>query len=160
MLVTYYATTIAYSIRLKAILMLDVLVLAGLYTLRIIAGAVEYADEEDPGGVWHQKDQSGKKQRPRRPEHGLCIGEREIPPQRFDEIVIAQIEDDAGHDPFKAQDDTHQRQRQATPSMEAADDKQGCHFGSQSNCRGERLTVVDRIERKDVDTGENVRRGK
>jgi 4-hydroxybenzoate polyprenyltransferase len=35
----YYALTLAYSLKLKQIVMLDVLVLAGLYTVRIIAGA-------------------------------------------------------------------------------------------------------------------------
>jgi 4-hydroxybenzoate polyprenyltransferase len=35
----YFALTLAYSLRLKQIAMLDVLILAGLYTLRIIAGA-------------------------------------------------------------------------------------------------------------------------
>lgn len=35
----YYATTLAYSFRLKRTVLVDVLVLAGLYTLRIIAGA-------------------------------------------------------------------------------------------------------------------------
>lgn len=39
MLATYYLFTLAYSLRLKRTLMLDVVVLAGLYTLRIIAGA-------------------------------------------------------------------------------------------------------------------------
>ncbi len=38
-LTTYYAFTLAYSLRLKRTLMLDAIVLAGLYTLRIIAGA-------------------------------------------------------------------------------------------------------------------------
>ncbi len=38
-LVTYYVFTLAYSLRLKSALMLDAIVLAGLYTLRIIAGA-------------------------------------------------------------------------------------------------------------------------
>ncbi|MBP7275343.1 MAG: UbiA family prenyltransferase [Kiritimatiellae bacterium] len=36
----YYALTLAYSIRLKRIVVLDVITLAGLYTLRIIAGGV------------------------------------------------------------------------------------------------------------------------
>ncbi len=39
-LVLYYALTLAYSFRLKRKAMLDVMVLAGLYTLRIIAGSV------------------------------------------------------------------------------------------------------------------------
>ena len=34
----YYAFTLAYSLRLKSVVLLDVLILAGLYTLRIIAG--------------------------------------------------------------------------------------------------------------------------
>ncbi|MDG4554653.1 MAG: UbiA family prenyltransferase [Candidatus Competibacter sp.] len=38
-LATYYVFTLAYSLRLKQTLMLDVIVLAGLYTLRIVAGA-------------------------------------------------------------------------------------------------------------------------
>jgi len=38
-LATYYLLTLAYSLRLKQVLMLDAIVLAGLYTLRIIAGA-------------------------------------------------------------------------------------------------------------------------
>ena len=38
-LATYYVFTLAYSLRLKRALMLDAIVLAGLYTLRIIAGA-------------------------------------------------------------------------------------------------------------------------
>ena len=44
-LVTYYFFTLAYSLRLKQTLMLDVVVLAGLYTLRIIAGAAAVAIE-------------------------------------------------------------------------------------------------------------------
>ncbi|HEX7324210.1 MAG TPA: UbiA family prenyltransferase [Rhodanobacteraceae bacterium] len=39
-LLGYYVLTLAYSFKLKQIAMLDVLVLAGLYTLRIIAGTV------------------------------------------------------------------------------------------------------------------------
>ncbi|MCB1779316.1 MAG: UbiA family prenyltransferase [Candidatus Competibacteraceae bacterium] len=39
-LTAYYVFTLAYSLRLKQVLMLDAIVLAGLYTLRIIAGAV------------------------------------------------------------------------------------------------------------------------
>ncbi|HOB61991.1 MAG TPA: UbiA family prenyltransferase [Candidatus Competibacteraceae bacterium] len=35
----YYVFTLAYSLRLKRVLMLDTIVLAGLYTLRIMAGA-------------------------------------------------------------------------------------------------------------------------
>jgi 4-hydroxybenzoate polyprenyltransferase len=38
-LAIYYAVTMAYSVRLKRITILDVLTLAGLYSLRIIAGA-------------------------------------------------------------------------------------------------------------------------
>ncbi|MFZ1643519.1 MAG: UbiA family prenyltransferase [Candidatus Contendobacter sp.] len=38
-LAIYYLFTLAYSLRIKRTLMLDVVVLAGLYTLRIIAGA-------------------------------------------------------------------------------------------------------------------------
>lgn len=39
-LLGYYVLTLAYSLKLKQIAMLDVLVLAGLYTVRIIAGSV------------------------------------------------------------------------------------------------------------------------
>jgi 4-hydroxybenzoate polyprenyltransferase len=39
-LLTYYVLTLAYSLRLKRIVMLDVVVLAALYTVRIIGGAV------------------------------------------------------------------------------------------------------------------------
>ncbi len=39
-LLIYYVLTLSYSFRLKRIVMLDVVVLAGLYTLRIIAGTV------------------------------------------------------------------------------------------------------------------------
>ena len=39
----YFVLTVAYSLRLKQIPMLDVLTLAGLYTLRIIAGAAAIA---------------------------------------------------------------------------------------------------------------------
>jgi 4-hydroxybenzoate polyprenyltransferase len=42
-LLGYYVLTLAYSFRLKQIAMLDVLVLAGLYTVRIIAGSVAIA---------------------------------------------------------------------------------------------------------------------
>jgi 4-hydroxybenzoate polyprenyltransferase len=45
-LVLYYATTLFYTFHLKNLMMLDVLTLAGLYTLRIIAGAA--AIEVDP----------------------------------------------------------------------------------------------------------------
>lgn len=37
-LAIYYATTLIYSIRLKRMVMVDVMTLAGLYTLRIVAG--------------------------------------------------------------------------------------------------------------------------
>lgn len=39
----YFATTVAYSLRLKQVPMVDVLTLAALYTLRIIAGAAAIA---------------------------------------------------------------------------------------------------------------------
>jgi 4-hydroxybenzoate polyprenyltransferase len=42
-LAVYYVTTLAYSLWLKGKLMIDVLVLAGLYTLRILAGAAAVA---------------------------------------------------------------------------------------------------------------------
>jgi 4-hydroxybenzoate polyprenyltransferase len=42
-LAVYFALTLAYSLSLKQIAMLDVIVLAGLYTLRIIAGFVAVA---------------------------------------------------------------------------------------------------------------------
>lgn len=38
-LATYYALTVSYSLWLKAVVILDALVLAGLYTIRIIGGA-------------------------------------------------------------------------------------------------------------------------
>ncbi|MBX9400124.1 UbiA family prenyltransferase [Lysobacter sp. BMK333-48F3] len=38
-LIGYYAMTLAYSLRLKRIVMVDVVLLAGLYTVRIIGGA-------------------------------------------------------------------------------------------------------------------------
>lgn len=38
-LVGYYAMTLAYSLRLKRVVMVDVILLAGLYTMRIIGGA-------------------------------------------------------------------------------------------------------------------------
>jgi 4-hydroxybenzoate polyprenyltransferase len=38
-LATYWLTTFAYSLRLKRVPVLDVLILAGLYTIRIYAGA-------------------------------------------------------------------------------------------------------------------------
>ena len=40
MLVLYVATTLAYSFWLKRVAVLDVLLLAGLYTLRVVAGAI------------------------------------------------------------------------------------------------------------------------
>ena len=42
-LVSYYLTTLAYSFHLKRVVLLDVLTIAGLYTLRIIAGAAAVA---------------------------------------------------------------------------------------------------------------------
>lgn len=39
-LLLYYAVTLAYSLRLKRIVMLDVVLLAGLYTMRIIGGTI------------------------------------------------------------------------------------------------------------------------
>jgi 4-hydroxybenzoate polyprenyltransferase len=42
-LAVYHVTTLAYSLWLKGKLMIDVLVLAGLYTLRILAGAAAVA---------------------------------------------------------------------------------------------------------------------
>lgn len=39
-LLVYYAMTLAYSLRLKRIVMVDVVLLAGLYTIRIIGGAL------------------------------------------------------------------------------------------------------------------------
>ena len=41
-LALYYALTLSYSLRLKDIVILDVLALAGLYTLRVMAGAVAF----------------------------------------------------------------------------------------------------------------------
>ena len=41
----YYALTVAYSLRLKRIVMLDVVLLASLYTLRIIGGTVAIGAE-------------------------------------------------------------------------------------------------------------------
>src|SRR6516164_4474032 len=38
-LAAYFVTTVAYSLGLKKIALIDVLTLAGLYTLRIVAGA-------------------------------------------------------------------------------------------------------------------------
>lgn len=42
-LALYYAVTLAYSLVLKQVLLVDLLVLAGLYTMRIIAGAAAIA---------------------------------------------------------------------------------------------------------------------
>lgn len=39
-LVAYFAMTLAYSLKIKRMVMIDVVMLAGLYTIRIIAGAV------------------------------------------------------------------------------------------------------------------------
>ncbi|WP_224244706.1 UbiA family prenyltransferase [Hyalangium gracile] len=40
LLATYYAVTLAYSLHLKQVMVLDVLVLAGLYTVRIFGGSL------------------------------------------------------------------------------------------------------------------------
>jgi 4-hydroxybenzoate polyprenyltransferase/phosphoserine phosphatase len=40
----YYLMTVAYSLRLKRVLMLDVVVLAGLYSIRIVAGTLAIAE--------------------------------------------------------------------------------------------------------------------
>ncbi len=40
LLATYYAVTLAYSLHLKQVLVMDVLVLAGLYTVRIFGGSL------------------------------------------------------------------------------------------------------------------------
>ncbi len=40
----YYLMTMAYSLRLKRVLMLDVVVLAGLYSIRIVAGTLAIAE--------------------------------------------------------------------------------------------------------------------
>ena len=45
MLLFYFATTLAYSFRLKRVIVLDVLTLAGLYTIRIIAGGAAVSIE-------------------------------------------------------------------------------------------------------------------
>jgi 4-hydroxybenzoate polyprenyltransferase/phosphoserine phosphatase len=47
-LALYLALTLAYSLRLKEIVILDVLVLAGLYTLRVMAGAAAVAISPSP----------------------------------------------------------------------------------------------------------------
>jgi 4-hydroxybenzoate polyprenyltransferase/phosphoserine phosphatase len=47
-LVGYFCLTLAYSLWLKRMLLVDVLVLAGLYTLRIVAGAVALAIAVSP----------------------------------------------------------------------------------------------------------------
>jgi len=44
-LLAYYGLTLAYSLRLKRVVMLDVVLLASLYTLRIIGGTVAIAAE-------------------------------------------------------------------------------------------------------------------
>lgn len=44
-LVVYYAMTLAYSLRLKRLVMIDVILLAGLYTIRIIGGAAAIGSE-------------------------------------------------------------------------------------------------------------------
>ena len=41
----YYAVTLAYSLGLKRVMMLDVVVLAGLYTLRMVAGTLAFGGE-------------------------------------------------------------------------------------------------------------------
>lgn len=43
-LAAYYGVTVAYSLRLKRVLMLDVVVLAGLYSIRIVAGTLAIAE--------------------------------------------------------------------------------------------------------------------
>ena len=40
LLATYYLVTLAYSLHLKQVMVLDVLVLAGLYTVRIFGGSL------------------------------------------------------------------------------------------------------------------------
>lgn len=42
---SYYLLTLAYSMRLKQVMMLDVVLLAGLYTIRIIAGVAAIAEQ-------------------------------------------------------------------------------------------------------------------
>jgi 4-hydroxybenzoate polyprenyltransferase len=42
-MLTYYALTLAYSLALKRMIILDVVVLASLYTIRIIAGTFAFA---------------------------------------------------------------------------------------------------------------------
>ena len=42
-LAAYYVVTLAYNFKLKRVVMIDVLVLAGLYTVRIVAGAAAAA---------------------------------------------------------------------------------------------------------------------
>ncbi|PAM39596.1 hypothetical protein CEJ63_25210, partial [Acinetobacter baumannii] len=44
-LMLYYALTLAYSLRLKRVVMLDVVLLAGLYTVRIIGGTIAIGAE-------------------------------------------------------------------------------------------------------------------
>jgi 4-hydroxybenzoate polyprenyltransferase len=48
-LALYYALTLSYSLRLKDIVILDVLALAGLYTLRVMAGAAAF---DIPPSAW------------------------------------------------------------------------------------------------------------
>ncbi len=48
-LVLYYALTLGYSLRLKELVILDVLALAGLYTLRVMAGAAAF---DIPPSAW------------------------------------------------------------------------------------------------------------
>ena len=49
MLALYYALTLSYSLRLKDVVILDVLALAGLYTLRVMAGAAAF---DIPPSAW------------------------------------------------------------------------------------------------------------
>jgi 4-hydroxybenzoate polyprenyltransferase len=48
MLGLYYLLTMSYSLRLKDVVILDVLALAGLYTLRVMAGAAAFAIAPSP----------------------------------------------------------------------------------------------------------------
>jgi 4-hydroxybenzoate polyprenyltransferase/phosphoserine phosphatase len=48
-LALYYALTLSYSLRLKDVVILDVLALAGLYTLRVMAGAAAF---DIPPSAW------------------------------------------------------------------------------------------------------------
>ncbi len=47
-LLVYLATTLAYSLRLKRVVLLDVLLLSGLYTLRLLAGAAAVSVKISP----------------------------------------------------------------------------------------------------------------